>query len=112
SADCNLSTSELREVERVQGLATLHQYAIGDVDDAIDASDANRLEPHREPLGAGTDLHPAYHAGRVAFAQLGAGDLHPHHLVDMLLPGLRLRVGLLERPAPQHRYLAADANVP
>ena len=104
-----LALLELAQVEGVKRLASEVHHVVGDVDHIVDGSGAGGNHTARKPLGAGTNLHVAYHAGRVARAELRVIDAHVHQIEGvralLLLDGRKRDVGaLVEHGGGLHRH--------
>ena len=102
---------EQMEVERVQRLAGLEHHVVCDIDDVIDAADADSFERVAQPARAGADRHAANDARVVARAVLGVVEPHIDQRRDIL--GALWQVGDLRQPqrVPGERAdLAGDAD--
>ena len=64
------------EVERVQRLAGLEHHVVCDIDDVIDAADADSFKRVAQPARAGADRHAANDARVIAWAVLGVVEPH------------------------------------
>ena len=94
-----VALDELAEVEGVERLAGEEHHVVGDVDDVVDGTAARCDDALGEPFGAGRDLDAADHAGDVAAAEAGVGDLDRDELGGigalLVLHGGQHDVGIL-----------------
>ena len=98
-------------VERVQRLASLEHHVVCDIDDVIDAADADSFERVAEPARAGADRHAAKDARVVARAVLGVVEPHIDQRRGIFVA--RRQVGNLrqsKRVAGDRADLAGDAD--
>ena len=118
----DLATGQFSKVKRMQGLAALEHYIVGDVDNVIDrligrnravlfASENRRLQTFDQPLGAGSNLDAANQASGVAITQFRTLNFDAA-MIRHGRGGLGwLRVGNLQLRTVQRRNLSRDADV-
>ena len=75
-ADDDLRSRQQRPVKRVQGLAVLHHDKVGDVDNIVDGTQADSLQPVRQPFGRRSRLYVFDDYRGIARAEL---RLFVHH---------------------------------
>src|SRR5205085_5180373 len=69
-ADDDRLPSDLREVVRMERMAERHHHVVGDVDDVVDRTEADRLEPALDALRRRLDGHAADDVAAEARAHL------------------------------------------
>ena len=102
---------EQMKIERVQRLAGLEHHVVCDIDDVVDAADADPLERVAQPTRTGADLHAANDARVVARAVLGVVKPHIDERRGVVVA--RRQVGDLrqsKRIAGERADLAGDAD--
>ena len=68
--------------ERMQRLTAFHHHVVADIHHVVDDGNPNRPQTARQPIRAGTDLHVANDARRVAIAKFGTIDTNLDQAVN------------------------------
>jgi hypothetical protein len=97
-------------IECVQRLAGFEHHEIGDVDDVVDAANADFLESGAKPVRAGTNFDAFHHARGVAGAKLRILELHFHQVFGARAGFSGSGEGQLERIAGEGADLPGDAD--